>query len=101
MIPKALATGVTTEESPLFTFIVVFVRAVADPGDRVGLELTKAYLHRGWRVIAAVRDPSTMPHLDGEMVVLKFDVGEKGDAKKASLAQILYHHEITQYMSVD
>lgn len=52
---------------------------------RVGLQLTRAYLADGWRVIAAVRDPASMPPLDdleGEMVVVKLDVGEKEAAKK-------------------
>lgn len=50
---------------------------------RVGLELTKAYLEKGWKVIAAVRDPKSMPKLEkGEVVVVKLDAGEKDDAKK-------------------
>jgi norsolorinic acid ketoreductase len=45
--------------------------------------LTKAYLEKGWKVIAAVRDPKKMPDLkEGEVVVVKLDVGEKEDAKK-------------------
>ena len=51
----------------------------------VGLELTKAYLEKGWKVIAAVRDTKKMPDLQGkgEVVVVKLDSGEKEDAKKA------------------
>lgn len=50
---------------------------------RVGLELTKAYLEKGWKVVAAVRDPKSMPKLDGgEVVTVKLDAGEKEDAKK-------------------
>jgi short-subunit dehydrogenase involved in D-alanine esterification of teichoic acids len=49
---------------------------------RVGLELTKAYLEKGWKVIAAVRDTKKMPDVKGEMVVVKLDSGEKEDAKK-------------------
>ena len=53
---------------------------------RVGLELTKAYIQKGWKVIAAVRDPKSMPKTEGgEVVVIKLDAGEKEDAKKASL----------------
>jgi hypothetical protein len=32
-------------------------------------------------VIAAVRDPSTMPEVREEVVVVKLDAGEKDDAK--------------------
>jgi uncharacterized protein YbjT (DUF2867 family) len=50
------------------------------------LELTKAYLEKGWRVIAAVRDIESMPEVTGyehgEVVVVKLDAGEKEDAKK-------------------
>jgi hypothetical protein len=53
--------------------------------NRVGLELTKAYLGKGWKVIAAVRDPSKMPKIEGDMVVIKLEVGEKEDAKKVCL----------------
>jgi putative NADH-flavin reductase len=49
--------------------------------NRVGLELTKAYLEKGWKVIAAVRDPSKMKK-EGDMMVVKLEVGEKEDAKK-------------------
>jgi hypothetical protein len=52
---------------------------------RVGLELTKAYLSKGWKVIAGVRDPKKMPDLEGEIVVVKLDAGEKEDAKKVCL----------------
>lgn len=53
---------------------------------RVGLELTKAYIQKGWKVIAAVRDPKSMPKTEGwEVVVIKLDAGEKEDARKASL----------------
>jgi putative NADH-flavin reductase len=46
----------------------------------VGLELTKAYLQKGWKVIAAVRDPSKM-EIEGDVMVVKLEVGEKEDAK--------------------
>lgn len=50
--------------------------------DRIGLELTKAYIKKGWRVIAAVRTPHTMLETEGgEVVVVKLDVGDKKDAK--------------------
>lgn len=51
------------------------------------MELTKAYLEKGWKVIAAVRDTKKMPDLqgEGEVVVVKLDSGEKEDAKKVSL----------------
>lgn len=45
--------------------------------------MTKAYLEKGWKVIAAVRDPKSMPKLDGgEVVTIKLDAGEKEDARK-------------------
>ena len=55
------------------------------------MELTKAYLEKGWKVIAAVRDTRKMPDLQGkgEVVVVKLDSGEKEDAKKASLPCLL------------
>jgi hypothetical protein len=33
-------------------------------------------------VIAAVRDTKNMPRVEGEVVVVKLDAGEKEDAKK-------------------
>lgn len=50
--------------------------------ERVGLELTKAYLQKGWKVVATARDVSKMPKVEGDIVVVKLEVGEKGDAKK-------------------
>ena len=35
--------------------------------------------------MAAVRDPSTMPEVRGEVVIVKLDVGEKEDAKNVCL----------------
>jgi putative NADH-flavin reductase len=55
----------------------------------VGLELTKAYLEKGWKVIAAVRDPSKMK-IEGDVMVVKLEVGEKEDAKKVSHLLLLY-----------
>jgi hypothetical protein len=48
--------------------------------------LTNAYLEKGWKVIAAIRDPKKMPSTEGkgEVVVVKYDAGEKDDAKKVS-----------------
>jgi hypothetical protein len=43
--------------------------------------LTKAYLEKGWKIIAAVRDPSKMK-IEGDVMVVKLEVGEKEDAKK-------------------
>jgi hypothetical protein len=40
-------------------------------------------LEKGWKVIAAVRDPSKMK-IEGEVMVVKLEVGEKEDAKKVS-----------------
>jgi len=47
--------------------------------------LTKAYLDKGWKVIAAVRDTSKMPKVEGDIVVVRLEVGEKEDAKKVCL----------------
>ena len=47
--------------------------------------MTKAYLDKGWKVIAAVRDTSKMPKVEGDIVVVKLEVGEKEDAKKVCL----------------
>lgn len=44
--------------------------------------MTKAYLEKGWRVIATVRDTSKMPKLEGDIMIVKLEVGEKDDAKK-------------------
>jgi putative NADH-flavin reductase len=51
--------------------------------------LTKAYLEKGWKVIAAVRDPSKMK-IEGDVMVVKLEVGEKEDAKKVSHLLLLY-----------
>ena len=56
---------------------------------RVGLELTKAYLEKGWKVIAAVRDPSKMD-IKGDVMVVKLEVGEKEDAKKVRSLSIFF-----------
>jgi NAD(P)-dependent dehydrogenase (short-subunit alcohol dehydrogenase family) len=47
----------------------------------IGFQLTEAYIEKGWRVIAAVRDVSKMLEVRGEVVVVKLDAGEKEDAK--------------------
>lgn len=67
--------------------------------NRVGLELTKAYLEKGWKVIAAVRDTKKMPDLQGkgEVVVVKLDSGEKEDAKKASPPVSSLHFRLEAY----
>ncbi|TYJ58963.1 hypothetical protein B9479_000402 [Cryptococcus floricola] len=39
----------------------------------VGLGVAKVYLEKGWQVVAAVRDPSKMPKLEGDVVVVKID----------------------------
>jgi NAD(P)-dependent dehydrogenase (short-subunit alcohol dehydrogenase family) len=51
---------------------------------RIGLELAKAFLAKDYKVIAAVRDPSTMPDLGKEMIVVKLDAGSKTDAAEVS-----------------
>ena len=51
--------------------------------------MTKAYLDKGWKVIAAVRDTSKMPKVDGDILVVKLEVGEKGDAKNICLVFLL------------
>lgn len=49
----------------------------------IGLELTKAYLAKGYQVIAAVRDVSKMPKIDGKVVVIKLDSGTTDGAAEA------------------
>jgi len=49
----------------------------------VGLELTKAYLAKGYQVIAAVRDVSKMPKIEGKVVVVKLDSGTENGASEA------------------
>jgi len=53
----------------------------------IGLEFAKRYAERGWTVVAAVRDPSSMPKLEskgeGKVVVVKIDAGSTTDAKEA------------------
>lgn len=54
--------------------------------DRIGLELVKAFLAKeDYKVIAAVRDPASMPDLGEELVVMKLDAGSKTDAAEVSL----------------
>ncbi|WVW78548.1 hypothetical protein I302_100504 [Kwoniella bestiolae CBS 10118] len=48
----------------------------------LGSGLTQEYSQKGWKVIAAVRDPSTMTSVEGVCVV-KLDAGELDDAKDA------------------
>ncbi|WWC67879.1 uncharacterized protein I206_101796 [Kwoniella pini CBS 10737] len=49
----------------------------------LGLGLAKEYVSRGWKVIAAVRDPSIMPFLSEEVIVIKLDAAELNDANQA------------------
>ena len=49
----------------------------------IGLELAKAFLaKKTYKVIAAVRDPATMPDLGEGVVVVKLDAGSKTDASE-------------------
>jgi hypothetical protein len=59
--------------------------------------LTKAYIEKGWRVIAAVRDPSTMPEVRREVVVVKLDAGEKEDAKKVRSMTVMFEIGLLMY----
>jgi NAD(P)-dependent dehydrogenase (short-subunit alcohol dehydrogenase family) len=61
--------------------------------DRIGFELTKAYIQKGWRVIAAVRGPSKMPEVDGgEVVIVKLEAGEKEGARKVRHLHLQVSH---------
>ncbi|KAK6903826.1 hypothetical protein I203_107334 [Kwoniella mangroviensis CBS 8507] len=52
----------------------------ADRG--LGLGLAHEYSRREWKVVNAVRDPSTIPTLEG-VCVIKIDAAEVEDAKNA------------------
>jgi uncharacterized protein YbjT (DUF2867 family) len=60
--------------------------------------LAKAYIEKGWRVIAAVRDPNKMPEVGGgEVVVVKLDAGEKEDAKKVRSMTVMFEIGLLMY----
>lgn len=52
----------------------------------IGLHLAKLYLEKGYRVVAACRDPSKMPDLGGgdKFVSIKLDQSSKTDAREVS-----------------
>ncbi|WVQ76105.1 hypothetical protein IAR50_005745 [Cryptococcus sp. DSM 104548] len=63
----------------------------------IGQEIAKQYLSLGWRVVAGVRDVSTMPKLsekEGDLVVVKIDSKSTTDAKEA-VAELKTKHNIT------
>lgn len=59
--------------------------------------MTKAYIEKGWRVIAAVRDPNKMSEVGGEVVVVKLDAGEKEDAKKVRSMTVMFEIGLLMY----
>ncbi|WVQ97988.1 hypothetical protein IAU59_005108 [Kwoniella sp. CBS 9459] len=59
----------------------------------IGLALTKTYHQRGYRVIAAVRDVSKAPKLDG-LIAVKIDSASVTDPKEA-VEQLKSQHGIT------
>lgn len=50
----------------------------------LGLEFTKLYVEKGWKVIAAVRTPSSFPKMEGDVKVVKYDAGSLTDAGDVS-----------------
>ncbi|MEV4255122.1 SDR family NAD(P)-dependent oxidoreductase, partial [Spirillospora sp. NPDC049652] len=49
----------------------------------LGLEIAKAALAEGDRVVAAVRDPEAMPGLDGDHLTVRLDVTDERQARDA------------------
>ncbi|WVQ81961.1 hypothetical protein IAT38_004088 [Cryptococcus sp. DSM 104549] len=60
----------------------------------IGLGITKIYLSKGWTVVAAVRDPSAFPKLDGTVIPVKVDSLSLTDAKEA-VEELKTKHGIT------
>lgn len=52
----------------------------------IGLEFTKIYAAKGWDVIAAVRDPSSFPAVEGSIRTVKIDAASTTDAAEVSLS---------------
>lgn len=54
----------------------------------IGLHLAKLYLEKGYRVVAACRDPSKMPDIGGgdKFVSIKLDQSSKTDARQVRLS---------------
>ncbi|WVQ75299.1 hypothetical protein IAR50_004915 [Cryptococcus sp. DSM 104548] len=60
----------------------------------IGLALCKHYLEKGWTVVAAVRDLSKAPKLEGKAVVVKIDSSSLTDALDA-IEELKTKHNIT------
>ncbi|WVQ81967.1 hypothetical protein IAT38_004094 [Cryptococcus sp. DSM 104549] len=61
----------------------------------VGLGFAKVYLQKGWTVIAAVRDLSKLPKLEGKVIPVKIDSSSLTDAKEA-IEELKTKHGITR-----
>jgi putative NADH-flavin reductase len=53
----------------------------------LGLAFVESYRAKGWDVIACVRDPRSMPQIDG-VKVYKLDLGSLTDSKMASRSTV-------------
>ncbi|WVQ81965.1 hypothetical protein IAT38_004092 [Cryptococcus sp. DSM 104549] len=60
----------------------------------IGLGLAKVYLEKGWTVVAAARDLSKLPKLEGTVIPVKIDSGSLTDAKEA-VEELKTKHNIT------
>ncbi|ODN95299.1 hypothetical protein L198_04692 [Cryptococcus wingfieldii CBS 7118] len=59
----------------------------------IGRELTKFYLEKGWRVLAAARDPTKVAQ-EGKVVIIKIDSSSTTDAQEA-VEELKNKHNIT------
>ncbi|TYJ58950.1 hypothetical protein B9479_000386 [Cryptococcus floricola] len=59
----------------------------------IGRELTKFYLEKGWRVVAAARDPTKVAQ-EGKVVIVKIDSSIPTDAQEA-VEELKSKHNIT------
>ncbi|WVQ81964.1 hypothetical protein IAT38_004091 [Cryptococcus sp. DSM 104549] len=60
----------------------------------IGLGIAKIYLAKGWTVVAAVRDPSKLPQLEGNVIPVKIEAISLTDAKEA-VEELKTKHNIT------
>ncbi|TYJ56269.1 hypothetical protein B9479_002954 [Cryptococcus floricola] len=59
----------------------------------IGRELTRLYLEKGWRVVAAARDPTKVAQ-EGKVVIIKIDSSSPTDAQEA-VEELKSKHNIT------
>ncbi|WVQ81962.1 hypothetical protein IAT38_004089 [Cryptococcus sp. DSM 104549] len=61
----------------------------------VGLGIAKVFLAKGWTVVAAVRNPTTMPALEGKLITVKVEAASYTDATEA-VEELKTKHNITR-----